>query len=94
MIRTFVSNSMHPCFKVGSEPSEKLIQKVLSPVSFLHYSSTKTNLTLPGTFRELDKVCSEVPEDIRVLRVRHLWFPTSDRLQTWLIPSGTTRSKQ
>jgi len=39
-------------------------------------------------------VCSEVPEDSRVLRVRCLWFPTSDRLQTWLIPSGTTRSRQ
>jgi len=39
-------------------------------------------------------VCSEVPKDSRVLRVRRLWFPTSDRLQTWLIPSGTTRSRQ
>ena len=25
---------------------------------------------------------------------RRLWFPTSDRLETWLIPSGTTRSRQ
>jgi len=29
-------------------------------------------------------VCSEVPEDSRVLRVRCLWFPTSDCLQSWL----------
>ena len=51
-------------------------------------------IIVPGTFRELDEVCSEVPEDSRVLRVRRLWFPTSDRLQTWLILSGTTRSRQ
>ena len=48
-------------------------------------------IILPGAFRELDEECSEVPEDSRVLRVRCLWFPTSNRLQTWLIPSGTTR---
>jgi len=33
-----------------------------------------------------------VPEDSWVLRVRCLWFPTSNCLATWLIPSGTTRS--
>jgi len=47
-------------------------------------------IILLGSFHELDEVFSEVPEDSRVLRVRRLWFPTSDRLQTWLIPSGTT----
>ena len=31
---------------------------------------------------------AEVPDDRRVLRVRRLWFPTSDRVETWLIPSG------
>jgi hypothetical protein len=36
----------------------------------------------------------EVPEDSRVLSERHLWFPTSDRLETCLILSGTTRSRQ
>ena len=41
-----------------------------------------------------DKVPAEVPEDSRVLRERRLWFPTSDRLETWLIPSWTTRSRQ
>ena len=40
------------------------------------------------------KVPAEVPEDSRVLRVRCLWFPTSNCLDTWLIPSGTTRSRQ
>jgi len=30
----------------------------------------------------------------RVLRERRVWFPTSDRLETLLIPSGTTRSRQ
>ena len=68
-------------------------------VSFSHYSSIKTNLTISsylvvGTFRELNEVCSEVPEDSRVLRVRRLWFPTSSRLQTWLIPSGMAWSRQ
>jgi len=48
----------------------------------------------PGAFRELDEVCSEVPENSRVLRVCRLWFPTSDRLQTWLIPPGTTWCRQ
>jgi len=32
--------------------------------------------------------------DSRGLRVRHFWLPTSDRLQTWLIPFGTNRSRQ
>jgi len=40
------------------------------------------------------KVPAEVPEDSRVLRVRRLWSPTSDRLDTWLIPSRTTQSRQ
>jgi len=35
-----------------------------------------------------------VTENSRKLRVRCLWFPTSDCLETWLIPSGTTRSRQ
>jgi len=35
-----------------------------------------------------------VPEDSRVSRVGRLWFPTSNRLDTWLIPSRTTRSRQ
>ena len=37
-------------------------------------------MILPGTFRELDEVYSEVPEDSQVLRVRLSWFTTSDRL--------------
>jgi len=40
------------------------------------------------------KVPAEVPEDSRVLRERHSWFPTSDRLESWLIPSGTNWSRQ
>ena len=40
------------------------------------------------------KVPTEVPEDSRVLRVRRLWFPTSDRLETLLVPSRTTWSRQ
>jgi len=34
-----------------------------------------------------------VPEDSRVLRERRLALPTSDRLETWLIPFGTTPTK-
>jgi len=30
-----------------------------------------------------------VPEESRVLIVRRLWSLNSDRLETWLIPSGT-----
>ena len=42
------------------------------------------------------KVPAEVTEESQVLRVRRLWFQTSDRLEivTWLVPSGTTRSRQ
>jgi len=36
----------------------------------------------------------EVQENSRVLRIRSSWYPTSNCLGTWLIPSGTTRSKQ
>ena len=34
------------------------------------YQNKSDRIILPGTFRELDEVCSEVPEDSRVLRVR------------------------
>jgi len=42
------------------------------------------------------KKCTKYPFDSRahLKTVRCLWFPTSDRLETWLIPSGTIRSKQ
>jgi len=43
---------------------------------------------------DLHEVFAEVPEDSRVLSERCLWFPTSDHLQTWLILSRTTRSRQ
>jgi len=81
-------------FKGGPEPSEKLIRKVLVPIGRFHfylfqYQNKADRIILPGTFRGLDEVCSEVTEDSRVLKVRSLWFPTSDRLQIWLIPSGT-----
>ena len=42
------------------------------------------------------KNCTKYPFDSRahLKTVRRLWFPTSDRLETWLILSGTIRSKQ
>jgi len=51
-------------------------------------------MILPGAFRDVHEVFAEVPEDSRVLSECRLWFLTSDRLQTWLILSGTTRSRQ
>jgi len=58
------------------------------------YHNKSVRTILPGTFCELDEVCAEVPEDSQVLRVRRPWFLTSDRFQTWLMPSRTTRSRQ
>jgi len=42
------------------------------------------------------KKCTKYPFDSRahLKTVRRLWFPTSDRLETCLILSGTIRSKQ
>ena len=40
------------------------------------------------------KVPAEVPEDSWVLRTRCLWFPRFSSPQTWILPSGTTRSRQ
>ena len=52
-------------------------------------------------YRPSVKKSTKYPFDIRahlswvhLKTVRRLWFPTSDRLETWLIPSGTTRSRQ
>ena len=50
--------------------------------SLFQYQKKFDRIFLPGTFHELDEVCSEVPEDSWVLRVRRLWFSTSDRLET------------
>jgi len=43
--------------------------------------------------RDTAKVPAQVPEDSWVLRERRLLFPTSDRLETWLIPSGMIRCR-
>jgi len=42
------------------------------------------------------KKCTKYPFDstAHFKTVRSLWFPTSDRLETWLIPSRTIRPKQ
>jgi len=37
------------------------------------------------------KVPTEAPEDSPVLRVRCLWFLTSDCFETWLTPTRTKR---
>jgi len=58
------------------------------------YQNKFYRIILPGALCDLHKVFAEVPEDSRVLCERRLWFPTSDCLQTWLILSGTTRSRQ
>ena len=95
----FFFKGFRSTLKGGPEPSEKLIRKVLVPISgfifILFQNQNKSDrIILPGTFRELDEVCSEVPEDSRVLRVRRLWFLNSNRLETWRIYSGMTRSRQ
>ena len=74
------------------------IWKVPSPIGRLHFHIIPVPKQIwphhPTWYISwAGEVCSEVPEDSRVLRVRCLWFPTSDRLQTWLIASGTTRSR-
>jgi len=58
------------------------------------YQNKSYRIILPGAFRDLHEVFAEVPEDSRVLSERRLWFPSSDHLQTWLILSGTTWSRQ
>jgi len=40
------------------------------------------------------EVTAQVPEESRVLIVRRLWSLNSDRLETWLIPSGTIQYRQ
>jgi len=62
--------------------------------SLFQYQNKSDRIILPGAFCELDEVCSEVPEDSRVLRVRCLWFLKSDHLQPWLNPFGTTHCRQ
>jgi len=46
-------------------------------------------------YRHSVKKCTKYPFDSRahLKTVRRLWFLISDRLETWLILSGTTRSK-
>jgi len=58
------------------------------------YHNKSYRIILPTSFRDLYEVFAEVPEDSRVLSERRVWIPTSDHLQTWLILSRTTRSRQ
>ena len=71
--------------KGGPEPLEKEIHEILG---------SKCEDRFSDPFFDWVQNPAEVPEDSRVLRVRRLWFPTSNHLETWLIPSGTTRSRQ
>ena len=85
--------------KGGPEPSKKIIQNDIFMIGWFHFKfildKNKSDHTiLPGAFRDLDEVCTEVPEDSRVLRVGRLWFPTSNHFETWRILSGTTLSRQ
>ena len=52
------------------------------PLSVFNKNSTLKQSKVPG------ELPAEVPEDSRGLRERRLVFPTSDRLDTWLIPSA------
>ena len=44
--------------------------------------------------KQQKKKLPQKPKDSQVLRVHRLWFPTSDGLETWLIPSKTTWCRQ
>jgi len=84
-------------FKGGPEPSEKLIRKVLVPIGRFHlyFIPVPKQIWLYHPTWYISRSGWSVfrSDRSRVLRVRLLWFPTSDRLQTWLIPSGMTRSR-
>jgi len=88
--RNSSTNSLNwlPNLKGGPELSKQIIQN-----PDFRYQNKSYRIILPGAFRD-HEVFPEVPGDSRVLNERRLWFPTSDRLQTWLILSGTTQSRQ
>jgi len=69
-----------------------LVQNTCS-VRFLYLLRLSKFLQSPGGHA---KFPAEVPEDCRMLLMRRVWWPTSDRLETWPIPFGTNlgRSKQ
>ena len=66
-----------------------------------HRKKSQIRIALCFTFRtneipkriDQTKVKAEVPEDGRALEVRRFMKPTSDRLETGLILSGTTRPR-
>jgi len=102
--------SAGPALKGGPEPLENEINKILGSKRQYRFSDHFSDLVqnicsfrfsyllrlsifckAPRDMRKFPQKCQK---DSRVLRERRLWFPTSDRLETWLISSGTTRSRQ
>ena len=74
--------------RTDSDPFFELVCKTYS----VHFSC----LLRHGNFCKGYRTCERSRRSARgrVLRVRGLVFPTSNRLETWLTPSRTTRSRQ
>jgi len=84
--------------KGGPEPFENESNEILSSKREDQFSTPFFELVQ----KNMSGTCfgahtAKFPRSARkscVLRVRHLWFLTSDRLEIWLIPTGTTQSRQ
>jgi len=85
---------MHTKFVINS-PNCTTIQRIPSRGIFWRDFSIFEGMK-KFYYRHSVKKCTKYPFNSRAhLKIlRRLWFPTSDRLETWLILSGTIRSKQ
>ena len=93
-------------FKFGSSKIDankschQLLKIVLRYRGHLHEESVGRIFRYSMEWKTYDrhsvKKCTKYPFDssAHLKTVHRLWFPTSDRLDTWLILSGTIRSKQ
>jgi len=104
-----VHHPLSPVIKGGPEPIENEFNEILNskredrvskpffemvktPAHFVFRSCLASAISVRP--RGTCKGPAEVPQDSRVFRMRLLSFPTSDGLDTWLIPSGTKQSTQ
>jgi len=84
--RQKLSSTLEKCTTIQKTPSRGMVWRDFSKFEgmkkFYHRHSVKK--------------CTKYPFDNRahLKTVRRLWFSTFDRLETWLILSGTIRSKQ
>jgi len=66
-----------------------LVQNIC-PVRFSYLLRLSIFCKAPRDMRKFPQKCQKIAG----CWGRRLWFPTSDRLETWLIPSRTNRSRQ